>query len=54
MRLTNSILACRSVDGGTNEVSQVGQSVQPRPEPVSRTAAPVTTIAASEHERDAG
>ena len=49
VRLTNSIIAGASVisDGVSRPSSQLGQSVHPRPDPVSRTAAPVTTITAN-------
>ena len=43
-RLTNSIMALTS-SGATNwSCSQVGQSEQPSPDPVSRTPAPVTMM----------
>ena len=49
-RFTNSIIAGASViSAGVSAPSeQFGQSVQPRPEPVRRTVAPVTTIAISD------
>ena len=45
-RLPYSIHACVS-SGGTAPPKHFGQSGQPRPEPVSRTAAPVKTISVS-------
>jgi hypothetical protein len=47
-RLTNSIMACESVaDSGVRlPGSQLGHSGHPRPDPVSRTDAPVTTMRA--------
>ncbi len=49
MRLPNSIQAWNwQVGAGRRWLRvQVGQSTQPRPEPVSRTAPPVTTISVS-------
>jgi hypothetical protein len=35
-------------DGVKRPAEQFGQSVQPRPEPVNRTVAPVTTMTARE------
>ena len=46
-RLPNSIQPWNSASGTNRSCSQVGQSEQPRPDPVRRTAAPVTTIPAS-------
>ena len=49
MRLMNSTWAL-NCHGATNRSrSQVGQSLQPSPDPVRRTAAPVTTMAQSAH-----
>ena len=43
-RLTHSTIGCSS-SGATNcSCSHPGQSEQPRPEPVSRTAAPLTMM----------
>ena len=48
-RFPNSISAWYSSDATNWSSSQVGQSVQPSPEPVRRTEAPVRTIAALSH-----
>jgi hypothetical protein len=48
VRFVNSIIACFSNGATSRPLSQFGQSGQPSPEPVSRTAAPLTTIAASD------
>lgn len=47
IRLPNSIAPCRPCSGVAMRLSSVhlGQVSQPRPEPVSRTAPPVTTMA---------
>ena len=48
-RFTNSTRAWYSRSATKRSSEQVGQSSQPRPDPVRRTATPVTTIAASAH-----
>ncbi len=47
VRFTNSTMAWYSTGATIRLFSQVGQSVQPRPDPVRRTAPPVTTITES-------
>ena len=44
-RFTCSIAACPDDTSTRRSSLQFGQSSQPRPDPVNRTAAPVTTIA---------
>ena len=43
-RFTNSTIGWNCRGATRRSFSQVGQSLQPRPEPVRRTAPPVTTI----------
>ena len=45
-RFTNSTMGWNSNSATNWSCSQVGQSEQPRPDPVSRTAAPLTTMVA--------
>ena len=52
-RLTCSIAACVDETSTSRSSLQFGQSSQPRPEPVSRTAAPVTTMHDQQAEGDA-
>lgn len=47
-RFTNSIMAWYSSEATNWSSSQFGQSLQPRPDPVSRTDAPVITIAVND------
>ena len=44
VRFTNSTMAWYSHGATTRSSAQVGQSGQPRPDPVRRTAPPVTTM----------
>ena len=48
VRFVNSIIACFSNGATRRPSTQFGQSGHPSPDPVSRTAAPLTTIAASD------
>ena len=48
-RFTNSTRAWYSRSGTNRSSVQAGQSEQPSPDPVRRTAVPVTTMAASDH-----
>ena len=48
-RFPNSIRAWYSRSATNRSSEQVGQSSHPRPDPVRRTAAPVTTMVASAH-----
>ena len=47
-RFTNSTIGFSSSGATSRPSLQFGQSVQPRPEPVRRTAAPVTMITPSD------
>ena len=54
VRFTNSTMAWYSNGATTRSSAQVGQSGQPRPEPVSRTAAPVHDDEGQGHQRHQG
>ncbi len=47
-RFTNSTMGWSCSGATSRPCSQLGQSVQPRPEPVRRTAAPVITMPTSD------